>query len=170
MLIQLDPCIAKAPIILGQEKPDDNSVVKWIREEFTELNQVRNDCTEWSRAFWLLSNGRRTEKALRLKTLALSVMIPLRLFKRRSMRANIVPDTSEVSSLHCSEHSSLRGCVDLTASQRTDFLFYRRNRRGQGTRGVWIPAVRAWYRVKFLRLSNSEFWNIAILADSKLRG
>ena len=46
MLIQLDPCIAKAPIILGQEKSDDDSVVKWIREEFTELKQVRNDSTE----------------------------------------------------------------------------------------------------------------------------
>ena len=37
---QLDPQTAKAPIILGQEKSDDDSVVKWIREEFTELTQV----------------------------------------------------------------------------------------------------------------------------------
>ena len=39
---QLDPHIAKAPIILGQEKSDDDSVVKWIREEFTEIKQVDN--------------------------------------------------------------------------------------------------------------------------------
>ena len=38
--VQLDPYIAKAPIVLGQSKADDDAVVKWIREEFTELDQV----------------------------------------------------------------------------------------------------------------------------------
>ena len=38
--LQLDPHVAKAPIILGKQKPDDDSVVKWIRDEFTELDQV----------------------------------------------------------------------------------------------------------------------------------
>ena len=40
-LLKLDPHIAKAPIILAQEKSDEDSVVKWIREEFSEVSKVR---------------------------------------------------------------------------------------------------------------------------------
>ena len=58
----------------------------------------------------------RRTKPLRLKTVALGVLIPLRLFKRRSMRANIVPDTSEVNPhKYC-----FRGAQLSFASSRAD--------------------------------------------------
>lgn len=36
---QLEPQVAQAPIVL-REEAKDNSVMRWIREEFTELEQV----------------------------------------------------------------------------------------------------------------------------------
>ena len=40
MFQQLDPHQAKAPIVLNEEKSEDDSVVQWIRQEFTELDKA----------------------------------------------------------------------------------------------------------------------------------